>query len=105
MDKEDKVYVPRNVKKDIEFFRGFGVKELLKTLAVTIVSVLPLILIYKYLSQVVAISMFLITIATTVSLVVKNDNNISFLHQLKLVFKNLFMQKKFKYRNKKGNDK
>ena len=30
-NKEDKVYVPKNVKKQLEFFRGFGVKELIIT--------------------------------------------------------------------------
>ncbi len=38
MNKEDKVYVPKNVKKQLEFFRGFGVKELIITLMVVAIS-------------------------------------------------------------------
>lgn len=101
MNKEDKVYVPRNVKKELEFFRGYGVKELIITIIVAGISILPVIFIYKYVSQVFAISFFMIVTASTIMLVIKDDNNVSFFKQLKLVVKNIFMQKKFKYGVKK----
>lgn len=59
MNKEDKVYIPKNVKKELEFFRGFGVKELIVTIIVAVLSILPVILMYKYISQIFAISFFI----------------------------------------------
>ncbi|MBQ8234154.1 MAG: PrgI family protein [Bacilli bacterium] len=101
MKKDDKVYIPRNVKKELEFFRGFGVKELIITIIVAVISIIPVILIYKYISQIFAISFFMIVVTSTIMLVLKNENNMSFYKQLKLVVKNIFMQKNFKYGNKK----
>ena len=97
MNKEDKVYVPKNVRKNFEFFRGFGVRELIITLIVGIISIVPTILLYKYVNQALALTLFLIIVATTIMLVIKDDNNVSFLQQLKLVCKSIFMQKSFKY--------
>ncbi len=97
MNKEDKVYVPKNVKKQLEFFRGFGVKELIITLIVGVLSIIPTILLYKYGYQALALTLFLVVVATTIMLVIKDDNNVSFLQQLKLVCKSIFMQKNFKY--------
>ena len=101
MKKDDKVYIPRNVKKELEFFRGFGVKELIITIIVAVISIIPVILIYKYISQIFAISFFMIVVTSTIMLVLKYENNMSFFKQLKLVVKNIFMQKNFKYGNKK----
>ena len=101
MKKDDKVYIPRNVKKELEFYRGFGVKELIITIIVAVISIIPVILIYKYISQVFAISFFMMVVTSTIMLVLKDENNISFFKQLKLVVKNIFMQKNFKYGNKK----
>ena len=101
MKKDDKVYIPRNVKKELEFFRGFGVKELIITIIVAVISIIPVILIYKYISQIFAISFFMIVVTSTIMLVLKDENNMSFYKQLKLVVKNIFMQKNFKYGNKK----
>lgn len=101
MKKDDKVYIPRNVKKELEFFRGFGVKELIITIIVAVISIIPVILIYKYISQIFAISFFMIVVTSTIMLVLKDENNMSFFKQLKLVIKNIFMQKNFKYGNKK----
>ena len=105
MDKEEKVYIPKNVKRELEFFRGFGVKELIITMMIAIISILPVILIYKYISQVFAISFFMILITTTIMLVIKDDNNVSFFQKLKLVVKSLFMQKEFYYKSKEVNRK
>lgn len=103
MSKENKVYIPKNVKRELEFFRGFGIKELIITILVGMVSIIPTIFMYKFINQALALTVFLIIITTTIMLVIKDDNNVSFFHQLKLVFKNIFMQKNFKYgkRNKR----
>lgn len=101
MNKDNNVYIPKNVKNKLEFFRGFGVKELIITIIVSILSILPVILIYKYISQVFAISLFMISITSTIMLVIKDDNNVSFFKKLKLVIKHIFMQKNFKYGDRK----
>lgn len=100
MNKEDKVYIPKNVKK-LEFFREFGVKGLIITLMVRIISFVPIILLYTSGKQAFALTLFLIVIATTIMMVTKDDNNVSFLHQLKFVCKNIFMQRNFKYGKRK----
>lgn len=102
MNKEDKVYVPKNVKKQLEFFRGFGVKELIITLIIGVISIVPTILLYTNGKQAFALTLFLIVIAVTIMLVTKDDNNVSFFHQLKLVGKNIFMQRNFKYGKRKS---
>lgn len=98
MVNNSKVYIPKNVKKELEFFRGFGIKELIITLVVTFLSIIPVLLIYKYLSQVFAISFFLILVTTTIMLVIRDDNNVSFYKKISLVVKHIFMQKNYKYR-------
>lgn len=101
MNKDNNVYIPKNVKNKLEFFRGFGVKELIITIIVSILSILPVILIYKYISQIFAISLFMISITSTIMLVIKDDNNVSFFKKLKLVIKHIFMQKNYKYGKRK----
>ena len=103
MNKENKVYIPKNVKRELEFFRGFGIKELIITILVGMITIVPTIFMYKFINQALALTLFLIIIATTVMLVIKDENNVSFLQQLKLVCKSIFMQKNFKYgkRNKR----
>lgn len=101
MNKDNNVYIPKNIKKELEFFRGFGVKELIITILVVVISILPVILIYKYISQVFAISFFMISITSTIMLVIRDDNNVSFLKKLKLVMKHIFMQKNYKYGKRK----
>lgn len=101
MNKADKVYIPKNVKNKLEFLRGFGVKELITTIFVGVIAIIPTIFLYKFASQVFAISFFMIVIASTVMLVIKDDNNVSFLKQLQLVVKHIFMQKNFKYGDRK----
>ena len=45
-EKEDKVYIPKNVKNELEFFRGFEIKELIITIVVGIPSAIPTFFIY-----------------------------------------------------------
>lgn len=101
MDREKKVYVPKNVKKRLEFFRGFGVNELIITVTVGIIAIVPTIFLYKFTNQAFAMSIFLITIATTVTLVMKDNNDVSFIKKLRLVLKHILSQKKFNYTRRK----
>ncbi len=43
MEKEDKAYIPKN---ELEFFRGFEIKELIITIVVGILSIIPTFIIY-----------------------------------------------------------
>ena len=65
------------------------------------VSIIPTIFLYKFWNQGLALTLFLVIIAITIMLVTKDDNNVSFLQQLKLVCKNILMQKNFKYKNRR----
>ena len=46
VEKEDKVYIPKNVKNELEFFRGFEIKELIITIVIGIPSAIPTFFIY-----------------------------------------------------------
>ena len=104
MNKEDKVYVPKNVKKQLEFFRGFGVKELIITLIVGVLSIIPTILLYKYGHQAFALTLFLVVVATTIMLVIKDDNNvlkaIGGKEQLDIIIDNLIDMHVYEYKIK-----
>lgn len=101
MSDKDKIQIPKNVKKELQFFSGFGVKELIITVIVGMITLIPTIFLFKIGKTTLSIIIFLVTIASTIMLVKKDDNNISFIYQLKLVFKNIFMQKSYRYGKRK----
>ena len=98
MEKENKVYIPKNVRNELQFFRGFGVKELIITIIVGMLSIVPTIFIYKFINQAISLTLFLVTISITIMLISKDDNNVSFIKKLKLVLKNIISQKNFRYK-------
>ena len=101
MSDNDKIHIPKNVKSELQFFRGYGIKELIITIIVGIITLIPTIFLFKFGKTTLAIIIFLVTIASTIMLVKKDDKNVSFLYQLKLVAKSIFMQKSYKYGKKK----
>ena len=46
VEKEDKAYIPKNVKNELEFFRGFEIKELIITIVVVMLSIIPTFFMY-----------------------------------------------------------
>lgn len=102
-DKEFKLYIPTNVKTRLEFFKGFGIKELIIAVIV-LVGLLPIsfaIYVIKdnYLLPVV---IEFIGVAGTVMFTTKDDNNLCVVSQIKYMidFSKIQKQYRYKYYNK-----
>jgi len=97
-DTNIKLYIPSNVKTRLEFFNGFGVKEL--TIAVIVmIAILPIsFAIFKlkggYLTPVL---LEFIGVAMAVVGTTKDNNNLCVVDQIKYMIKFADMQKVYKY--------
>ena len=96
-EKSHQLYIPSNVKTRLEFFKGFGVKELITTIIALIVSLPIAYLIYMISSTMVAIIFLFIVVAGTVVIVTQDDNNLSVAKQIGFMLRYSSMQKKYKY--------
>lgn len=96
-NKTDELYIPANIKTRLEFFKGYGVKELVITLIVMTFS-LPFILLINRLSNTLtALIVLFVIVAGTVVSITKDDNNLCVAKQIKFMIKHYNMQKSFKY--------
>lgn len=106
-DKEYKLYIPSNVKTRIEFFKGYGVKELIQTIIVLVlllpVSIIVYIVKESYLLPVV---IEFIGVAGSVIATTKDENNLCVLNQIKYMieFSKIQKQYRYKYYNKWRDD-
>lgn len=98
MEENNNLYIPANIRTRLEFFKGYGVKELVTTILVVAFSLPCIFLIYKLKSTLTAIIVFLIVIATSVITNVKDDNNLCIIEQIKFMIRNAKMQKKYQYK-------
>lgn len=97
-DKQNSLYIPANIKTRLEFFKGYGIKELVITISV-MTFFMPLIFcIYKFRNTITAVIVFLVLVAGTVISTVKDDNNLCIMEQIKYMINKLRMQKKFEYK-------
>lgn len=92
------LYIPANIRTRLEFFKGYGVKELVTTILVGAFSMPIVILLYKFKSTLVAIIFLLFMISASVISLTKDDNNLCIVEQVKFMIRNAKMQKKFEYR-------
>lgn len=98
-DKDYKLYIPTNVKTRLEFFKGYGIKELIITVIV-LVALLPVsFIVYKirgdYLLPVV---IEFIGVAGTVIAVAKDDNNLCLVSLIKFMLQFSKTQKEYRYK-------
>lgn len=107
-EKEYKLYIPTNVKTRLEFFTGYGVKELIQTIIV-FVALLPIsIAIYiikgNYL---IPVLIEFIGVAGTIIATTKDENNLCVVNQIKYLidFSKTQKQYRYKYYNKWREDK
>ncbi len=96
-EKQNELYIPTNVKTRLEFFKGYGVKELVITLMVMAFSIPIALILYKFKGTLVAIIFLFVIVAATIVSVVKDDNNLCVLKQVGFMIKNQNMQKQYKY--------
>ncbi len=96
-NKQNDLYIPTNVKTKTEFFKGYGVKELVITIIV-MASFLPIAFILNTLKgTVIAVIFMFVLVAGTVIVVTRDDNNLSVAKQLKFMINSANSQKCFRY--------
>lgn len=95
---DNNLYIPANIKTRLEFFRGYGVKELVTTIIVVAFFLPIIVILYKCVSTLTAIVFMLVIIAVTVVSLTKDENNLSVVKQIGFMIKSAKMQKKFKYK-------
>lgn len=92
------VKIPRQIRLKTEFFIGFGMEELIKTLVVGAVAGVIAYIVYKITNQTI-IATLLVIGAITISVIslVKGNNNFSMVDTIKNIVKFELMQKEYKY--------
>lgn len=100
MENEDtKLYIPSNVRVRLEFFKGYGVRELISTIIV-VIALIPISIIIYYLGNQnyllpVMIEMF--GVVATVVATTKDENNLCIVNQVKYMIDFVKTQKKYEY--------
>ena len=102
-----KLYIPSNVKTRMEFFKGYGVKELISTIIV-FACLLPIsLIIYKVKDNfLLPVVIEFIGVAGSIISTTKDENNLCVTKQIKFLidFANTQKQYRYKYFNKwRGN--
>ncbi|MCX8075242.1 MAG: hypothetical protein N2749_06645 [Clostridia bacterium] len=98
-EKQNNLYIPANIKTRLEFFKGYGIKELVATITVVAFFMPIIYLIYLLKGILVAIIVFLVFIAGTVIANTKDDNNLCIVEQLRFMIRKSKMQKLYKYKH------
>lgn len=105
---QDKVQVkiPRQIRLKTEFFVGFGMEELIKTLIIGAIAGVIAYIVYKITNQTI-ISTLLVICAIVVAVIslVKGNNNFSMADMIKNIVKYEFMQKEYRYERSDFNNK
>lgn len=105
---QDKVQVkiPRQIRLKTEFFVGFGMEELIKTLIIGVIAGVIAYIVYKITNQTI-ISTLLVICAIVVAVIslVKGNNNFSMADMIKNIVKYEFMQKEYRYERGDFNNK
>ena len=101
MNNEDdyKLYIPSNVKTRMEFFKGYGVKELISTIIV-FACLLPVsLLIYKLKGNLLLpVVIEFIGVAGTILATTKDENNLCVVRQIQFLIEFEKSQKSFMYK-------
>lgn len=99
-EKQNNLYIPANIKTKLEFFNGFGIKELVTTIIVVTFLMPVIFLIYILKGTLLSIICFMVVIAGTIISNTKDDNNICVIDQIKFIIRKSKMQKLYKYQYK-----
>lgn len=105
---QDKVQVkiPRQIRLKTEFFIGFGMEELIKTLIVGAVAGVIAYILYKITNQTILATLLVIgAIVVVVISLVKGNNNFSMIDMIKNIVKYETMKKEYRYERGDFNNK
>lgn len=98
-DEEYKLYIPSNVKTRMEFFKGYGFKELTATIIVFI-CLLPIsLIIYSIKGDfLLPVVVEFIGVAGTIIATTKDENNLCVTKQIKFLIDFAKIQKQYRYK-------
>ena len=98
MQEKKTINIPAQIRLKTEFFDGYGVEELVKTIMVLVVAVIIAYIIYL-ITNVLLISTFFVIGCVVMAVVffTKNRNNFSMADSIKNLVKYELMQKGYKY--------
>lgn len=92
------IKIPAQIRLNTEFFEGYGMEELVKTIIVLGIAVVIAYIIYFF-TKVMLISTFFVigSVVIAVVFLTKNRNNFSMADNIKNIIKYELMQKRYKY--------
>lgn len=97
-DNKKQVKIPRQIRLKTEFFIGFGMEELIKTLIVGAIAGIIAYILYKITGQTIISTLIVIgAIVVSVVSLIKGNNNFSMIDIIKNYVKFEIMQKDYKY--------
>lgn len=97
-DKKKQVKIPRQIRLKTEFFVGFGMEELIKTLIVGAISGIIAYMFYLFTGKTIVATLIVIgAIVVSVVSLIKGSNNFSMVDTIKNILKFKTMQKYYKY--------
>lgn len=92
------INIPSQIRLKTEFFEGYGVEELVKTIVVLAISVVIAYIIYLFTKVTLISTLFVIgCVVIAVVFLTKNRNNFSMADNLQNIIKYELMQKRYKY--------
>ena len=98
-NEETKLYIPSNVKTRLEFFRGFGIKELITTIIVA-AALIPASIIFYYVGNknyLVPVLIEMVGVIACVVATAKDENNLCIVSQIKYMIDFAKLQKNYEY--------
>lgn len=105
-DKKKMIKIPRQIRLKTEFFVGFGMDELIKTIIVGAIAGIIAFIYYKITNQTIIATLIVIgAIVISVISLIKGNNNFSMVDTIKNIFKFSIMQKDYRYERGDSNNK
>lgn len=106
MEERKIVKIPRQIRLKTEFFVGFGMEELIKTIIVGVIMAILSFIFYKITGQTLIATMLVIgAMVISVIALIKGNSNFSMLDIIKNIVRFEFMQKEYKYKRGDLNNK
>lgn len=97
-DKKKMIKIPRQIRLKTEFFVGFGMDELIKTIIVGAIAGIIAFMYYKITNQTIIATLIVIgAIVIAVISLIKGNNNFSMVDTIKNIVKFRVMQKNYRY--------
>lgn len=98
VDSKKQVKIPKQIRLKTEFFVGFGIEELIKTIIVGAIAGIVAYIVYKVTGQTIISTLLVVgAIAVSVVSLIKSNSNFSMVDTITNIIKYEFMQKEYKY--------